>query len=256
MSELDIFTAAATSPFDAIKQVRADGSEFWSARSLQSLMGYVDWRNMRDAIERARLAAENTGADVTGLFVGVTEKSTGGRPAEDVELTRYAAYLVAMNGDPRKSQVAAAQQYFAVQTRRAETAPELTRREILQMALDAEDRADAAEAKVAELEPKADLADTFLIADGSTRLVREVAKLLGMREGELRRFLVNERLIFPKHAACGDVSYDFYAQHAHHFVAKETVVNHTFGTCSHYTLRVTARGIELIKARLAKAQAA
>ena len=133
---------------------------------------------------------------------------------------------------------------------------ELTRREILQMALDAEDRAEAAEAKVAELEPKADLADTYLISDGSQRLVREAAKLLGMKEKELRRFLLDERLIFPKHAPCGDVSYDFYADFAHHFVAKETVVNHTWGSCSHYTLRITARGIELIKKRLAGRDAA
>lgn len=103
----------------------------------------------------------------------------------------------------------------------------------------------------AELESKADLADTFLISDGTQRLVREVAKLLGMKEGALRRFLVEERLIFPKHAPCGDVSYDFYADFAHHFVVKETVVNHTWGSCAHYTLRITARGIELIKKRLA-----
>ena len=66
------------------------------------------------------------------------------------------------------------------------------------------------------------------------------------------RFLVDEHLIFPKHAACGDISYDFYAQFAHHFVAKETIVEHSWGTCSHYTLRITARGIELIRKRLAK----
>jgi len=140
---------------------------------------------------------------------------------------------------------------------------ELSKLEILDMARESEiariaehEGRIAAEAKVAELEPKADLADTFLISDGTQRLVREVAKLLGMKEGALRRFLVEERLIFPKHAPCGDVSYDFYAGFAHHFVAKETVVNHTWGSCSHYTLRITARGIELIKKRLAGRDAA
>ncbi len=128
--------------------------------------------------------------------------------------------------------------------------------EALELAAKQARQLETAEAKVAELEPKADLADTFLIADGNTRLVREVAKLLGMRERDLRRFLVDEHLIFPKHAACGDISYDFYAQFAHHFVAKETVVNHTWGTCSHYTLRVTAQGIDLIRKRLAKVPAA
>lgn len=140
---------------------------------------------------------------------------------------------------------------------------ELTKLEILRMALESEEqreaereRADLAEAKVTELEPKAELADTFLIADGNSRLVREVAKLLGMREGDLRRFLVDEQLIFSKHAPCGDISYDFYAQYAAHFVAKETVVNHTWGSCSHYTLRVTAQGLDLIRKRLGKLRAA
>ena len=128
--------------------------------------------------------------------------------------------------------------------------------EALELAAKQARQLEATEAKVAELEPKADLAETFLIADGSSRLVREVAKLLGMREGELRRFLINEHLIFPKHAPCGAVSYDFYADFAHHFVAKETVIEHTWGTCSHYTLRITARGIELIRKRLAKLPAA
>jgi phage antirepressor YoqD-like protein len=122
----------------------------------------------------------------------------------------------------------------------------------ISMARQEKRRAELAEAKVAELEPKADLADTFLIADGSTRLVREAAKLLGLKERDLRRFLLDERLIFPKHAQCGVVSYDFYAKFAHYFVAKEKVIDHTWGSCSHYTLRITARGIELIKNRLAR----
>lgn len=87
------------------------------------LMGYgADWRNFSAAVERAKLACQNTGDDVTSLFGDATKKSTGGRPREDFRLTRYAAYLVAMNGDPRKPEVAAAQAYFAVQTRNAELA--------------------------------------------------------------------------------------------------------------------------------------
>lgn len=125
-----------------------------------------------------------------------------------------------------------------------------TMSEALRLAADEHDRANIAEAKVAELEPKADLADTFLTADGTTRLIREVAKLLSWRERDLRRWLVEQRLLFVKHAACGDVQYDFRAEFAHHFVAKEVPVQHAFGTCSHYTIRVTARGIELIRKRI------
>ena len=112
--------AAGASPFDAIKRTRPDGSEYWCARDLMPLMGYgADWRNLQNAIERARAAAMNIGEDVAQLFVGVTVK-TGGRPREDFELARSAAYLVALNGDPRKPESAAAQAYFVARTRQAE----------------------------------------------------------------------------------------------------------------------------------------
>lgn len=142
--------------------------------------------------------------------------------------------------------------YSVTVTEAAGVAIPQTYAEALRAAADQAERADAAEAKVAELEPRASLADTYLIADGSSRKVREVAKLLRMRERDLRRFLLDERLIFVRHARCGDAQYDFYAEFAHHFVEKETVVNHTFGTCSHYTIYVTARGIDLIRRRMAK----
>jgi anti-repressor protein len=127
-----------------------------------------------------------------------------------------------------------------------------TPRELAVMLIAAEDAREAAEAKVAELEPKADLADTYLIAQGGNRKVREASKLLGMRERDLRRFLIDERLIFARHARCGDVQYDFYAEFAHHFQAIEHIVNHTWGSCSHYTLTITPRGIDLIRRRMAK----
>lgn len=125
-----------------------------------------------------------------------------------------------------------------------------TMAEALRLAADEHERAELAEAKVAELEPKADLADTFLIADGNSRLIREVAKLIGWKERDLRRWLIEQRLVYVKHARCGDVQYDFYAAHAHHFVAKEKVIDHAWGQCSHYTLFVTAPGIELIRKRI------
>jgi anti-repressor protein len=127
-----------------------------------------------------------------------------------------------------------------------------TMSEALRLAADEHERALEAEAKVAELEPKADLADTYLIAQGGTRKVREAAKLLHLRERDLRRMLIDERLVFTRHARCGDVQYDFYAEFAHHFQAIEHVVNHTWGSCSHYTLVITPRGMDLIKRRMAR----
>lgn len=112
-----------------------------------------------------------------------------------------------------------------------------------------DDRVAELKAEVAELRPKADIADTYLTAQGGARLVREAAKLLGMREKDLRRFLLDEKLIFTKHAQCGDVQYDHYSQYAHHFKATEHVVRHTWGNCSHYTLTILPRGMELIAKR-------
>lgn len=111
------------SPFDEICHEDERG-EYWSGRDLMPVMGYgADWRNFADAVTRAKAACTNSGEPVTRHFGDVTEKSNGGRPRADFRLTRYAAYLVAMNGDPRKPEIAAAQTYFAVKTREAETRP-------------------------------------------------------------------------------------------------------------------------------------
>ncbi|PXY04352.1 phage antirepressor KilAC domain-containing protein [Corynebacterium striatum] len=135
----------SNSPFDAIKNTNPEtGTEFWSARDLMPLMGYPRWNEFKVPLERAMKSAEVQGNDVATLFRGSAEK-TSGRPREDFHLTRFAAYLVAMNGDPNKPEVAAAQAYFAIKTREAETAKspaELTRREILTLALEAEEKAE------------------------------------------------------------------------------------------------------------------
>lgn len=99
------------SPFDQIKRADERG-EYWSARDLMPLMGYPAWREFSAAIDRAKTAASNQGLIVDDLF-GVDPQKTNGRPRADYRLSRMAAYLVAMNGDPRKPEVAAAQAYFA-----------------------------------------------------------------------------------------------------------------------------------------------
>lgn len=111
-----------TSPFDTIKNTTTDGAEYWSARDLMPLMGYPRWNEFKIPLERAMKSAEVQGQNVSDLFRGSAEK-TAGRPREDFHLSRFAAYLVAMNGDPNKPEVAAAQAYFAVKTREAETRP-------------------------------------------------------------------------------------------------------------------------------------
>lgn len=126
MSEVGFYNENAVSPFDAIKQVRPDGSEFWSARTLQGLMGYTKWQNLATVIARAMQAASNTGMDVTSHFTEtsqvVARAQGGGSTRDDFELSRRGAYLMAMNADPAKPEVAAAQAYFASRTVQAETA--------------------------------------------------------------------------------------------------------------------------------------
>jgi len=98
--------------------------ECWSARDLQEVLGYTEWRNFLKVIEKAKTACENTGVSVPDHFVDVNKMvplgSGAERTVEDMALTRYACYLIAQNGDPSKSEIAFAQTYFAVQTRRQE----------------------------------------------------------------------------------------------------------------------------------------
>jgi len=98
--------------------------EYWLARELQELLGYTQWRNFEPAVARAREACRNSGQEIEDHFADVRKMvdlgSGAQREIEDIALTRYAAYLIAQNGDPRKEEIAFAQTYFAVQTRKQE----------------------------------------------------------------------------------------------------------------------------------------
>jgi DNA-damage-inducible protein D len=101
-----------------------DGEEFWFARDMQGLLGYSKWENFAKVVEKAKIACQTSGHAVADHFPGVRKMVDIGSGAEreidDIALTRYACYLIAQNGDPRKVEIAFAQTYFAVQTRRLE----------------------------------------------------------------------------------------------------------------------------------------
>lgn len=110
--------------FEDIKHINEYGQEYWLARELQPILGYNSWRRFSDAIERAKLACKNSGYEVDEQFADAVKTSPmpkgGIRELEDFMLSRYACYLIVMNGDPRKEIIAVGQTYFAVKTRQQE----------------------------------------------------------------------------------------------------------------------------------------
>lgn len=263
----------APTPFDVYRQEREDGTEFWSARDLMGLMGYASWQRFENPLNRAMKAAENQKMDVSCAFNrsgkrvpagdGYTEKA-------DYELSRFAAYLVAMNGDPNKPEVASAQAYFATRTRQAETQQpvELTGKELMARALmeaqstiqeletaraeaveqseAAMARAHVAEAEADEARPKAEAFDSFMRTDG-TYYMGAVAKMLGMGQNELFRRLREARVLIPS----GHLYNTPYRQFERHFLVRpHKHVNAEGREFLKHTTYVKPSGVEFIRRKL------
>lgn len=112
--------------FESVRREDEDGAEYWSARELQPILEYVQWRSLEDIIRRAKIACQNSGQAVEDHFAEVCREASLGSGAKrrvmDYYLSRYACYLLVQNGDPAKPVIASGQTYFAIQTRRQELA--------------------------------------------------------------------------------------------------------------------------------------
>ena len=236
------------SPFDAIRILTLEGREYWSARDLMPLLGYERWERFADAIGRAKVAAYNSGHDVAKNFPGAAKVSgRRGPAAEDYHLSRYACYLVALNGDPRKPEIASAQTYFVIKTREAETrpvAPALSGPELLAHAvLEAQRMIEAKDQRIAELEPKAEFYDDLMDADGTYSFLA-ASKILGWGRNvmmrELRRAGVLQGNRLP------------YQRYEHHFKVTPGTYKHpkTGELIPTATTTVRPSGLEFLRKKL------
>src|SRR5574344_781317 len=110
--------------FEDIKHIDENGTEYWYARELMSILQYSNWQNFEKIVDKAKTSCENSGINVSEHFIDISKLSKRANNAvveiKDYQLTRYACYLIAQNGDSRKEVIALAQTYFAVQTRKQE----------------------------------------------------------------------------------------------------------------------------------------
>jgi DNA-damage-inducible protein D len=115
--------------FEDLKHSNEHDAEYWSARDLQPLLGYSQWRRFEDAVKRAITSCEQSGNNPEYHFAGAGKLigvgKGGAREVDDYQLSRFACYLIAQNGDPRKPEIANAQKYFAVQARKQELSEQL-----------------------------------------------------------------------------------------------------------------------------------
>ena len=127
-------TTTITSPnkeLEALRKIDEHGVEYWTARELMEVLGYTKWQNFEEVVKKAQIACMESGQDVHNHFTDVSKMVIIGssivRRVKDWNIDRYACYLIAQNGDPKKPQIAQPQTYFAIQTRKQEVFEQLAK---------------------------------------------------------------------------------------------------------------------------------
>lgn len=185
--------------FESIKHVNEYGEEYWLARELQPVLEYAQWRRFSDAIERAKLACKNSGFAVEDHFADVGKMVDIGSGAErqidDVMLSRYACYLIVMNGDPRKEVIAIGQSYFAVKTRQQELIDNYEQMSEDQKRLAIRNEMIAHNKSLAEAAPMAGIADQREYAIFQNKGYQGLYGGLGAKEIHVRKGLKKSQKI-------------------------------------------------------------
>lgn len=200
--DLPAENSGGSSPFDRIMLLDHNGEERWSARDLQVLMGYEQWRQFDDVVQRAQQTVDASGMDSLDHFAGARKVINGGRwgrqEVADYRLTRFGAYHVALAGDGRKPEVAAAKTYFAVKTREAELATTITVPDtpeahlaLAQSYFAAATELVATKKELAIAAPKASKWERFCNSDGLIGMTA-IADMLDVSVKDMTNWLVEE----------------------------------------------------------------
>lgn len=242
-----------------LKIITLTDGEAWSARDLMPFAGYKAWQDWSRAINRAIASVNASGLDASEHFRGAPKTSPmpngGTKQVEDIEVTRYGAYILFQNGDARKPEIAAAQQYFAVQTRKQEIVAPAFDPTSLEGAAQIIQAAQTALAALAVAQPKADAWDELASAEGDYE-VADAAKILaraGIDTGRQRLFAQLEHLGWIFRASHGkwaayqtavDSGYLTEKPQSHHHPRTGELV------LDPPQIRVTVRGLERLRVRL------
>lgn len=233
----------------AVRTIGIDGEPHFVAADVTAILGYSNGRDaiskhvdaddksgvaIRDSMGREQIATAVNESGLYSLIFGSkleTAKAFKRWVTAEVlpAIRRTGSYSVAALPD-----LTTAEGVLAMAERFAQTARDLVESEQARR----------------EMEPKAVAYDAFLSAGAGDRLVRQAAKELGLKEMDLRRFLLDQKLIFCREAPCGAKQYEPYAANAKHFKPVEKVVEHTWGTCAHFTLYIRPSGMDLVHRRL------